>query len=165
MLGLGIGIPRISRVSIAIGDTYQGGLVFYLDGSGGGLISAPANETNTAWGCHGSVISGADGTAIGTGAQNTIDIVAGCTSEVTAADRCSDKDDGTYDDWFLPSYYEAKAMYDNLHAAGLGSFTSGGYWTSTEHSATNAYVQYFNNGSLGTYFKTAALSVRAIRSF
>jgi len=32
----------------------------------------------TTLGCYGTAISGADGTAIGTAAQNTIDIMNGC---------------------------------------------------------------------------------------
>ena len=74
----------------AIGDTHQGGIVFWLDGNGGGLIAAPTDQsTGVEWGCHGTSISGADGTGIGTGAQNTIDIEAGCTTTGIAADICA----------------------------------------------------------------------------
>ena len=67
--------------ALDIGDSHQGGIIFYLDGNGGGLIAAPTDHpTNAEWGCYESAISGADGTAIGTGNQNTIDIVAGCSS-------------------------------------------------------------------------------------
>ena len=58
----------------AIGDLYQGGIVFWLDGNGGGLIAALTDQSGAQWGCYGALISGADGTAIGTGNQNTIDI-------------------------------------------------------------------------------------------
>ena len=58
----------------AIGDNYQGGIIFYLDGNGGGLIAAPSDQGNAEWGCLGTLISGADGTGIGTGNLNTIDI-------------------------------------------------------------------------------------------
>ena len=37
---------------LSIGDTHLGGIVFYLDGSGGGLIAAPYDLDGTyEWGC------------------------------------------------------------------------------------------------------------------
>jgi hypothetical protein len=72
-----------------------------LDNSGEhGLIAAPSDQSDVAeWGCLGTLV-GVNGTAIGTGNQNTLDIVAECTTAGIAADNY---DDGTYDDWFLPS--------------------------------------------------------------
>jgi hypothetical protein len=97
-----------------VGDNLQGGIIFWLDGNGGGLIAAPSDlSTNNnysgfgaEWGsldCYGISISGAYGTAIGTGNQNTIDIEAGCTTSGTAADICANLTLGGYSDWFLPS--------------------------------------------------------------
>ena len=64
-------------------------------------------------GCFGTNISGADGTAIGTGAQNTIDIVnANCSPYMSgnsiAANICDTLTLGGYSDWFLPSKDELK---------------------------------------------------------
>ncbi len=37
---------------LSIGDTHLGGIVFYLDGNGGGLIAAPYDLDGTyEWGC------------------------------------------------------------------------------------------------------------------
>ena len=71
------------------------------------------------WGCFETVseISGADGTAIGTGAQNILDILAGCSEDRIAAKLASNYEitvDGvTYDDWILPSTDELYELYKN----------------------------------------------------
>ena len=118
--------------NLAIGDTYQGGIIFYLDGSGGGLIAAPSDQATVNdfpdWGCIGSPILGADGLAVGTGAQNTIDIENGCTSSGTAADICSNLILGGFSDWFLPSIEELETMYLNIGSgSNIGNFVSTKY--------------------------------------
>ena len=148
-----------------IGDSYQGGIVFYLDGNGGGLIAAPSDQSASAvWGCQGTSITGADGTAIGTGYQNTIDIEAGCTTPGTAADICANLTLGGYSDWFLPSKDELNEMYLNKDA--IGGFANNNYWSSTENDSSVAWCQYFFNGSQYFVFgKNNYYYVRAVRAF
>ena len=157
---------------LAIGNTHQGGIVFWLDGNGGGLISSTADQSSAAqWGCYGTPILGADGMMIGTGAQNTIDIEAGCTTSATAADICANYTDGTYSDWFLPSKDELGTMYLNIgqgNALGLGnigSFSTNYYWSSTEYVYNFfAWFQDFGNGYQNSYDKYYNYNVRAIRA-
>ena len=51
--------------------------MFYVDGTGlHGLVCAVVDQSSTTqWGCYATNVVGASGTSIGTGAQNTIDIV------------------------------------------------------------------------------------------
>jgi hypothetical protein len=166
---IGDATPCVSAPLLAIGDTHQGGIIFYLDGNGGGLIAAPTDQSAGAaeWGCVGTVISGADGTGIGTGAQNTIDIEAGCPTAGTAADLCANLTLGGYSDWFLPSKDELNMMYTNLHSASpsLGGFASNVYWSSTEIDNGYAWFQLFVNGSQNGNYKDFTFYVRAIRAF
>ena len=162
-----------------IGSSYQGGIVFWLDGNGEGLVAAPSDQsTGAEWGCDGIDISGADGTAIGTGAQNTIDIELGCTTPGIAADICANLTLGGYNDWFLPSIYELNEMYLNIgqgNALGLGNiggFASSYYWSSSEvsysqwPSSNYAWMQHFNSGvQYWNYLKDYFYSVRAVRAF
>ena len=157
---------------ICVGSTYQGGIIFWLDGNGGGLIAAPSDQSSGAqWGCYGTLISGADGTAIGTGNQNTIDIEAGCTTTGIAADICANLTLGGYSDWFLPSKDELNKMYLNIgqgNALGLGNvggFANYYYWSSTEDNADLAKNQSFTNGYQHFNYKNNSFNVRAVRAF
>ena len=149
------------------GKTYQEGLIFYLNTSDGtGLVAAPSDQsTGARWGCLGTAISGADGIAIGTGTQNTIDIEAGCTTAGTAADICANLTLGGYSDWFLPSKDELNAMYTNLYLKDYGAFANSSYWSSTEYTSTTAWRYYFTIGA--SYFtgKSNTYRVRAVRTF
>lgn len=157
---------------IEIGDSYQGGIVFYLDSNNlGGLIAAPTDQSNAAeWGCQGTKI-GADETVIGIGNQNTIDIEAGCTTSGIAADICANLTLGGYSDWFLPSKDELNKMYLNIgqgNALGLnniGGFSPNYYWSSTEFNYDFAWVQYFGNGYQDYGNKDTNYYVRSVRAF
>ena len=164
--------------ALDIGDSHQGGIIFWLDGNGGGLIAAPSDQSSDAeWGCFGTLIG--TGTVIGTGYQNTTDIEAGCTTYGTAADICANLTLGGYSDWFLPSKDELNKMYLNIgqgNALGLGNiggFADDYYWSSTEEDyfnggnyGYNAWGQYFflddgqDLGLKGSYYP-----VRAVRAF
>ena len=161
-----------NNTELAIGDTHEGGIIFYLDGNGGGLIAAPSDhESKLGWTHYLGDISGADGTAIGTGYQNTIDIESADTISGTAADICANLTLGGYSDWFLPSLDELNEMCLNIGPlafplGNIGGFISPGYyWSSTEYDYDRAWeVDVY--GCQQYYFsKGATFYVRPIRSF
>jgi hypothetical protein len=154
-----------ANTNISIGEFYQGGIVFYFDGSGGGLVCAESDQsTGAQWGCYGTTIGGT-GTGIGTGAANTAKIVAGCSETGIAARICNDLVLNGYSDWFLPSKDELNLMYQNLKLAGIGGFADDYYWSSSESSSYYAWVQYFYNGYQTNYYKGYNERVRAVRAF
>ena len=164
--GTAYGNQQTFKTSIAIGQNYQGGVVFYLDNTGEhGLVVAAQDEDSAAWGCPGTLITGADGTIIGTGAQNTTNIVGQCPSPgvLTAAGICDTLNLNAYSDWFLPSYLELQQLYQQRRAVG-GTF-SAIYWTSSQDDANNAYAINFTVLNEGPIAKNTVAHVRAIRAF
>jgi hypothetical protein len=153
--------------SPSIGDIYQGGVVFYVDGIGGGLLADLSDLGNYEWGCYSSSITGADGTAIGTGQQNTLDILNGCSQSAIAAEMCDDLTSGGYSDWYLPSADELNQMYLNRSIIEVSSdLFSYAYWSSSESNDTlYAYFQNFDTGNQNTVIKQTELNIRAVRSF
>jgi hypothetical protein len=154
--------------TLAIGDTHQGGIVFYLDGSGGGLIAAPSDQSSAMWGCYGQSIGGT-GSALGTGAANTTAIVSGCSETAIASRICEDLTLGGYSDWFLPSKDELNLMYSNIGQGSLleniGNFAENYYWSSTEVDVIYAWAQIFFNGYQDGKAKGYTTNVRAVRAF
>jgi hypothetical protein len=152
---------------LKLGQSYQGGLIFYLDGTTlHGLVSTTFDlSAGAPWGCSGTLIAGSLGLVFGTGLSNTNAIVSVCASIGTAAKVCSDLVTGGYSDWYLPSRDELSLMHEQLKIKGLGGFANSNYWSSSEFSATSSYIQSFSNGSIGQLAKTSMARVRAIRSF
>jgi hypothetical protein len=155
------------------GDTYEigdtgpaGGIVFYItDGGLHGLEAAPADQSSEVeWGCYGKAINGADGTAVGTGTQNTADILADCSESGVAAKVAKNYSLNGYVDWFLPSVDELNLLYQQR--AVVGGFYNDIYWSSTEQDDVFAWGQYFIfPSSPGYTFKDIPLRVRAVRAF
>jgi len=177
------------NINIEVGVEVFGGIVFYIDETGEhGLVAATEDliEEDTdpngfgfngyEWGCFFENVSSADGQAIGTGYQNTIDIVSqGCVTEnggITAAQAALDAEISGYSDWYLPSRFELVEMYNTIGQGGpegnIGFFENRGYWSSSESNYNNDYAWYVFFSDGGTYYngnKGHTRRVRVIRAF
>ena len=148
------------------GNGPAGGKVFYVTDNTGlhGLEAAPVNQSlGAAWGCYRTSISGADGTAVGTGAANTAAIVAGCAEANTAAKIADAYALNGYTDWYLPSMGELNLLYQQKTV--VGGFANDTYWSSSETISSGAWVQSFRTGTQDYAGKNYPLPVRAVRAF
>ncbi len=109
----------------------------------------------------------AQGTAIGTGARNTLAIVDVLGAGEYAASYADALVAGGYEDWFLPSRHEMGAIVDNVVIPDLDVFSGGYYLTSSEISETSAW--YYNFGfampTPSSTLKRINGYVRAVRAF
>jgi hypothetical protein len=154
-----------------VGQTYQGGIIAYLDGTGiHGLIAAPIDQSDSQWGCYGNQIPGADANCFGCGEQNTADILNNCNNVYSAAYACNALVLGGYSDWYLPSLWELNKLYENRQL--IGGFQTTEvvvadcwYWSSTEWDANYGRFVNFSNGFNGNFYKNNSINVRAVRKF
>lgn len=151
-----------------VGDTGPaGGIVFYVtDGGWHGLEAAQVDQSEGApWGCYGTAISGADGTDIGSGAQNTAAILEQCLEAGIAARLAASYSLNGFDDWFLPSGTELLVMIDSLGPNGTGDLVGDFYWSSKQRAGDteDALARTFTGFSYQT--KTIDNRVRAARAF
>ena len=177
-----------------VGDYAHGGIVFYIDSTRHGLVAAIENYYTTqsnpsyqllpgdivvteVWEidtvrnfrwcsfCFGNYINGADGWSIGTGYQNTLDLV----NKFSIAKIAYDAEINGYNDWFLPSMDELDLMYNTIGqgADNAGGFANGGYWSSTQHDNYTAWASSFLDNDIisSTYSKNNTLRARFIRAF
>jgi len=163
--GTGYGNEIIFNSGHIIGSSYVGGIVFYNDGAGHGLVCTDSDpSTGARWGCQGTGIVGTS-TAINTGAANTNAIVAGCTEAGIAAKLCYDLSYNGHSDWYLPSAGELRLMYNNLRTQGLGNFANQEYWSSSQDDQLCAWALNFANGSGVSNAKQSWCMYREVRNF
>lgn len=171
--------PPTAKVSV--GDAILGGKVAYIlvpgdpgyvSGEQRGLIAATADQDGGAkvvWAESGSQftpIPGGTGTALGTGSDNTDNIVArNGAGRLYAAGLARAYHGGGYNDWYLPSRDELDKLYMNKDA--IGGFTWEFYWSSSELEYHDSYAWYqlFYNGVQDYNQKYIEFKVRAVRSF
>ena len=136
-----------TAIGLAVGDTGPGGgIVFYV--SGNTYYEFAPNQGGRTWSTGGNQtlsVTGADGTAIGTGYQNTLDIIAqsGNVSGSCAAVLARNYTNNGFSDWFLPSKDEAIEMASTRAITG---FSNGGNltWTSSESASNRAWLLWDN---------------------
>lgn len=156
------------NTSLGVGQTYAGGIIFYLDSTGQhGLVCASNDQGTAIWGCAGTSIPGTS-TEVGSGASNTAAIIAGCNEINYAAKICDNLVLNGYNDWFMPSKDEMLMMYQRLRLNGIGNFQDAIYWTSSQgfDGVNTAWIVDINlNDTYGGFFKNNSKYVRAIRAF
>jgi hypothetical protein len=155
-----------------IGESYGGGIVFYVyDNGQHGLIAATSDQSSSMrWngGTNTNTMAYSDG--IGAGKSNTAILIGnqgygdGATYAARLCNEYSINVSGViYSDWYLPSKTELNLLY--LQKVIVGGFGGGNYWSSTEASITNCWGQTFSSGIQDSFGKADLYSVRAIRSF
>jgi len=191
------------NVNLQVGDEAFGGIVFYFDEiNGNGLVVAEYDATEESaspstnwgyptdasvyeWGCYGTNVNGADQYQLGSGLQNTMDIInQECQPHeyggVTAAQAALNFNSNGYNDWFLPSTGELDLIYElfgdhdyngiiSEYSNIIGLSRSPFYWSSSETDEggydEKAIANSFEYGGSNVKLKAEPLRVRAIRSF
>jgi hypothetical protein len=176
--------PATLDDEINIGYLVQGGIVFWVDPADNnkGLVCAIKDQSagirwNITWF---SIplypITGATGTAIGTGRTNTAAIIAAQDAYdgiAYAAELAKAFSGGGFNDWFLPSLDELIEIYQHKTTINTKAIANGGenfvddpYWSSTEIDNALALTQNFTDGyPLSLSGKSDSHRVRAVRAY
>jgi len=131
------------------------------------LEAAPTNQaTGISWSSTDVDVTGATGTAIGTGKSNTAAIIAahsGDTASNNAAKAAAAYTGGGKNDWFLPSSDELVAMYEAKSQLDISS--SNNFWSSSQYSSTRAWTMDFWGIRPHDFKYSNVYKVRAVRAF
>lgn len=166
---------QLTPKKYAVGDVGPaGGWVFYItDGGLHGLEAAPEDLGNLVWGCTSAGFDdplgrSARGEVIGTGGQNTGDILARCMEPDIAARVAANYWLNGYNDWYLPSFDELLEMIQQLTPNADFGFVDDDYWSSMNNCCTDTSsitLKISLGSSKRARTRTISLPTRAIRTF
>lgn len=166
-----------SEEELYIGMEYQGGIIFHLfkdeGGNQHGLIVSlqDLGIGQVPWGFIGIDVSGTE--SYWEGGANTMDLQSAGYTGTEAVGLCINYEVGEYDDWYLPSIYELKLMWDNFYDLSrvlsnhpnATEIARNGYWSSTEINADQVWRFLFEDGGIYNDSKDDVYRVRAVRAF
>ncbi|WP_040523041.1 hypothetical protein [Legionella anisa] len=173
---------ELNELTHHIGESYQGGLVIWVDESGQhGLIAAKGSATYSAvqWrnGESGEKTTNAKANGVFAGLSNTQLIISEQTIDdqegqfaALVAHQFAVQDDGMapcdkthicYGNWYLPSLTELQLIQQNAYFQGI----SGRFWSSSEESISSAYLLDFSSGKALSMDKATEALVLPIHSF
>jgi hypothetical protein len=177
----------LSASSYQIGDIGPGGGIVFItpdtagNTTGNYFEAAPGlwnngNADPAVWWSiptYAETVSLAYDEVIGTGYQNTLDIIAQGNTPNTAASICRAYTNKGFNDWFLPSKNELIEMGNNYRVIPNIDSPSDMYWTSTESTAMYALGTTLNTpiASMSNYIKNVpiglvpSIKVRPVRMF
>ena len=117
------------------------------------------------WGNYPQDDPGADGTAIGTGKDNTDYLIDRYTSDTYLWYYVNQHRTNTGKQWHVPSKDELNVLYENLTQIGnFSTSTRPYYWSSFEFSSDYAWCRNFSSGDeLYTYKYYTDTRVRCVR--
>ncbi len=131
---------QVFAASPKIGESYGGGVVFYLDSTGEhGLIAARSD---------------AKGHSLGK--------EEGFHTWYSATNVATEFVDG-FSNWVLPNKEQLNQLF--LHRREVGGFAETVYWSFSEGNAEEAWAQSFGSGVQVVGKKSNGSHVRAIRAF
>ncbi|WP_207493474.1 DUF1566 domain-containing protein [Aridibaculum aurantiacum] len=170
--GNSVTINTNASSTFTIGQSYGGGIIFFVDATGQhGLIAATQDvggTSGTKWDYNSNTqLIGANSTT--DGKTNTTKIITALgTSQSYAAQLCTNYSSQGFSDWFLPSRNQLSQLYQQRAVVGGFNTSSGSYWSSTEVDKNKAWIVEFsgsNGGRQEEDNKDDAHLVRPIRAF
>ncbi|MCX5793463.1 MAG: DUF1566 domain-containing protein [Elusimicrobia bacterium] len=169
--GDGSTLAGVSTHTFKIGDSYGGGIIFWVDATGTQvLIAATADQSMGIMWSMNENLTGATFDGVYAGKANTVIVSTMPHGSYSAAQVCADYSATVngeyYDDWYLPSEAELSSLYSAYAQGKVGGFASNGYWSSTEDVPSSNFARgvSFVDGYIGSNVKPTSYYVRCVRA-
>jgi len=136
-------------------------------------VSADITGANSRWKTTNTSTAGTD--HLTDGVANTSAMIAAGISLHPAANHCVNYEGGGYTDWYMPAKDELNVIYQNLgynrpncppdfQSGGPQAFENAYYWTSTQYSSYNGWIQGLGSGRQDSGVKNSGVRrVRPVR--
>jgi len=162
-----------------IGDLIGGGIVVAVFVEGGVNKALVASLTNLSAGLQWTITAfqgiavGATARSFSDGLSNTNAIIAQTllpANTNNAAGIARLFAGGGFSDWYLPSLWELNMCFNSaaivnkiLGVNGFNTSSTAFYWSSTETTAFDAKIKFFETDTMGNFGKSSPIFVRAVR--